>query len=157
MREGYDPTEEEADAIDRAALVAVWDALAPLRQEEELEQAEQTRAILAAFMAAKKAVRESEAALLKEHPEAEYVSHFANEDHIVCSAFHAEICGCESADEIHPHSVGGNKIEALLRVGRALEALSALDGALDAEDDTMPGHYLAEVLAAHIEDRKRYV
>lgn len=136
----YQPTEDEADAIDRAGLTAAWEALQPLK-DDALQLPKRVLACLHAFKAAGESSRKAGKALLAAHPEASYVCHFSEPTDMVCSALMGLDMG--GPDEIHPRSIAGARLSALLQAAKALEAMSVVYSAFD-DDDAIFGAYLAD-------------
>lgn len=126
----YKPTDEEAEVINRAAFVVAWNALQPLR-DEDLDISLGVLACLKAFRAATEAKESAEKALLATKPDFNSVSHYVDETAYVCSA----ILGLDADDssELHPISIGGERIRMLLKAVIALEAISSVYSALDNE------------------------
>lgn len=138
-REGYEPTESEAEIIDRAGLDAAWNEMQVLK-DDDVNISLKTLACLRAFKAARMAMREARNSLNKLHPDADYVSHFTSETHIVCTA----LCALDdNPKDYHPQSVLGGRISVLLQAAKALEAMSVVYSAFDDDDDIF-GTYLAE-------------
>ena len=136
--EWYTPTEDECDAIERAGLRAAWHELQPLK-DEELATPKKVLACLKAFRAAGDAMRAPSKALEAAHPGL-VISHYPDETAIVCSAL---MVIDESPDDIHPRSVVGARVAALIQAAKALEAVSSLYSAFD-DDDEVFGTYLAD-------------
>lgn len=137
----YTPTDEEAEAIDRAGLSAAWLALQPLKDDKTTHQ-QMVLACLRAFNAARKAWHKASADLLAKHPEVTVISHYPEETDMVCSAMIA--LELDSPAEIYPRSVGGARLSALLQSAKVLEAMSSIHAVLDDSDDAVFGSYLAE-------------
>ena len=143
----YKPTESEADTIDRAGLIAAWQELQPLL-DDELAISQGVLACLKAFKAAKAALDEAILALKAGHPEASYISHYPQITLIVCSALMALDF---QPDDMHPRSVLGARFAVLIQAAKALEAMNAVYSAFD-DDDEVFGTYLADKTAKLAED-----
>lgn len=135
----YTPTEEEADAIDRAGMTAAWHALQPLK-DDELPTPKKVLVCLRAFQAARAAAHEAKQKLRTAHPEVPYIHYFAKPTDMVCSALMG--LDLDSPDEIHPSSILGARLSALFQAAKALEAMSTVYSAFD-DDDEIFGTYLA--------------
>ena len=136
----YRPTDDEAEAIDRAGLEAAWHELQPLK-DDDLPTPKKVLACLRAFKVASAAAHGAMKALKDAHPEASYISHFPAPTDMVCSAVMG--LDLDSPDEIHPSSVLGTRLSALLQAAKALEAMSTVYSAFD-DDDGIFGTYLAD-------------
>lgn len=154
--EWYTPTENELETIDRAGLSAAWRELQPLKKDE-LPLPHKVLACLRAFRAAEMALNVAKKTLGAAHPEAQYVMHYPDTTDMVCSA----LMGLDITDdpnEIHPSSVLGGRLSALLKAARALEAMSTVHSAFD-DFDGVFGTYLADettaLAEAAIRGRKR--
>lgn len=142
----YTPTEAEAEAIERAGLTAAWDAMQPLLNDE-LPTPHKILACLRAFAAARSAVLDGYKRLKLDHPEASYVSHFTEETNMVCSA----LMGLDvTPDEIHPNSILGERVSALLQAAKALDAMSNVYAAFD-DSDAVFGVFMADETAKFME------
>lgn len=139
-KEPYTPTDDEAEAIDRAGLEAAWLELQPLKDDDQ-PTPKMVLACLRAFKAVSAAERGAKKALKTAHPEASYINHFTDKTYVVCSA----VMGLDlnGPDEIHPNSVAGARLSALLQAAIALEAMSTVYAALDG-DDSIFGDHLAD-------------
>lgn len=136
----YTPTDEEAEAIDRAGLEAAWIELQPLKDDDELSTPKMVLACLRAFKKAREAAHAAMQEMEAAHPEASYISHYPEPTHMVCSALMG--LDLDSPDEIHPDSIVGARLSALLQAAKALEGMSAVYSAFD-DDDGVFGTYLA--------------
>lgn len=137
----YTPTDDEAEAIDRAGLVAAWHELQPLK-DDYLPIPEKVLACLRAFKAARAGAYGARETLEEAHPEASFISYFPEPTDIVCSA----VMGLDlvdGPDEICPRSVLGARLSALFQAAKALEAMSTVYSAFD-DDDGIFGTYLAD-------------
>ena len=139
-KEPYTPTDDEAEAIDRAGLEAAWRELQPLK-DDDLPTPKKVLACLRAFKAARAAAHGAMKNLKAAHPEARYISHFPEPTDMVCSAVMG--LDLDGPDEIHPSSVLGARLSALFQAAKALEAMSTVYSAFD-DDDGIFGTYLAD-------------
>jgi hypothetical protein len=138
-RNGYEPTESEAEMIERAGLNAAWHEMQVLK-DDDLNISLKTLACLKGFKAARIAMRDARNSLNKLHPDYDYVSHFTSETNIVCTA----LCALDDdPKDFHPRSVLGGRISVLFQAAKALEAMSIVYSAFDDDDDIF-GTYLAE-------------
>lgn len=138
----YKPTESEADTIDRAGLIAAWQELQPLL-DDEFAISQGVLACLKAFKAARAAVDEATLALKAGRPDASYISHDPEITLIVCSALMALDI---QQDDMHPRSVLGARVAVLIKAARALEAMDAVYSSFD-DDGEVFGTYLADETA----------
>ncbi|WP_133719056.1 hypothetical protein [Methylocaldum gracile] len=140
-RKVYEPTDQESEDISRAGMMAAWEALQPLNTEQP-EVAAGVLTCLRAFKAAHEAASNAEEALLADRPGHEYVSYFGETTDMVCSALYCILTGIEPS-ECSPCSVGGSQISIMFQAAKALEAMSIVYSAFDADDGVF-GTYLAE-------------
>lgn len=139
----YKPTEEEADAIDRAGFMAAWTALQPIK-DESMPGPKKVLVCLQAFKAAREAVELAVDALTEEKrktsPDMERVYHYAETTLLVCSAVHALRVDPKG---YHPRSFVGGDIATLIRASQMLESLSDVYRALD-DDHEVFGTWLSD-------------
>lgn len=122
--EFYAPTTEESEAIDRAGLADAWRVLKQL-EDETLPEREQVLICLRAFKATQAAVLDAEEELLIENPKARFVLHETDKMMIVCSA----LMGIDLEIEyIHPQSVMGSRVFALIQAVRSMGVFSSSIG-----------------------------
>ena len=136
----YKPTDDEAEAIDRAGLEAAWHELQPLK-DDDLPIPKKVLACLRAFKAARAGVHGAMKTLKEAHPEASFISHYAETTDMVSSAVMG--LDLDGPDEIPPRSVAGARLSALFQAAKALEAMSTVYSAFD-DDDGIFGTYLAD-------------
>lgn len=135
-KKSYPPTEQEAEAIDRAALNAAWNELQKLHDDLPIPKA--VLVCLNAFKLARETQEAAEKNLLESRPDASYISHYTSVEDIVCSAMGAIDCG--SPEDTHPSSIAGARLSVFLRAAKALEAMDAFQAAID-ETSNMRGIY----------------
>lgn len=138
--EWYTPTEAEAEEIGRAGMTAAWEELQPLT-DDELPNPQKVLICLRAFKAARAAAHDALKTLKAAHPEAIHISHFIEPTDMVCSALMG--LDLDDPDEIHPNSILGARLSALLQAAKALEAMSIVYEAFD-DDDGIFGIYLSD-------------
>ena len=126
----YEPTEEEKEHADKLALEAAYEALRPV-MADDIESSQAVTVFLRAFDAADRAGRKYQGELLEKNPGFTHVSLYTETAPIVCSAFYALENDC--LEVVSPHSVAGHRLVALVNAAKAMEALSALDAALDSD------------------------
>ncbi len=140
--DGYEPTEEEAEVIDRAGLSAAWQALQPLNDVNLEISTSGVLACLRAFKAASSAAHEAKKALAFAHP-GKYIRHFPDETAMVCSALFGLD---ENPADVNPSSIGGARIVCLLKACRALEAMSLVHSAFDDGDEVFGTIYAEKTI-----------
>jgi hypothetical protein len=137
--DSYEPTEEECEAIDRAGMVAAWHELQPIKNEE-LPIQQKVLACLRAFKSARAAVFAEVGKLEEAHPDASYIGHSRDITVLICTA----LAGIDVDHHDLPSiSEASDRILALLQATKALEAMSALESALE-EDSEVFGTHLAD-------------
>lgn len=126
--EWVSPTEDENEAVARAALVAAWKSLTPFREGEDVAHNVATKAVLLAFAAALQVTRTADAAFKAAHPGRKTHTHFVEIGHVVATA----LSFAASIDEqVHPYSRAGGQMLAFSSACRALSAFSEIEAALD--------------------------
>lgn len=143
---GYSPTEAESKAINRACLEAAHAALAPLRNDD-LPPNAWTAACIQAFRAINKVEREWQEKLLAANPGASYISHYANDAVIACTALYC--VDDKTVNDVSPSSVAGTRMAAMIAAAKALEAMGAIYEAFD--DTEVFGTHFADEVAGLME------
>lgn len=139
-RQRYRPTQDEAEAIDRAGIEAAWLALRPLKDARSLA----SRGVLAclrAIQAAGMAAQAAAHALSATHPECSGIHHDIDETRMVCSALHG--LDADDPSALRADSIGGARIATLFQAAKALEAMATVYSAFDA-DTAILGTYLVD-------------
>ena len=144
-RKCYYPTPIEIDAIDRAGVAA---AFAELQKMDGDPESIKSWALICidAFKSAETAVQQGQKALHAQHPECDFVSHYVDTGHIVCSALYGACLSLDEPGDIAPESLGGLKILALVKAYVAMEAMAHVSAAFD-DDDSLPTYIVDEVAA----------
>jgi hypothetical protein len=153
-KQTYTPTDEEAEAIDRAGLEAAWHQLQPLKNDD-LPIPNKVLVCLRAFKAADAAAHSAMKVIKAAHPEASRIDYYPEPTGMVCGAMMG--LDVDDPDEIHPRSVLGERLSALCKAARALEALDTVASAFD-DDDAIFGTRFAATATllaeAEISDRQ---
>lgn len=141
-RKAYEPNEAESDIINRAGVAAAFTVLQEMDDVKE-SLPNWTLICVRAFGATQKALKNAKNELNAKHPECEYVAHYCDEDHIVCSALFGLLLGLDKPTDIAPENLGGMKIIAF---AKAIIAMAAMGDVLAAFDDdfVLLGSYMTE-------------
>lgn len=116
-RTGYEPTDDEAERIERAGMAAALAELQPL-DADDIQVSAGVLACLRAFKAASNACISATRELLATKPGYEYVLHYSEVTDMVCSAMGALLFGLE-ASECSPRSIVGGRISIFFSGGES--------------------------------------